>query len=114
MSDLDLSRLTIARAAKALRARELSPLELTESYLRRIERLNPRINAYITVTAERARADARRATEDFAAATARGPPPGLPVPSKGRVANTRTRSGLCGENHAHHVPTPPCPGPKPP
>ena len=41
MSDLDLSRLTIARAAQALRARELSPLELTESYLRRIERLEP-------------------------------------------------------------------------
>jgi hypothetical protein len=43
-----------------------------DAYLDRIERLNPRINASITVTAERAREDARRATEEFAAGKLRG------------------------------------------
>src|SRR5258706_3297484 len=110
MSDLDLSRLTIARAAKALRARELSPLELTESYLRRIERLNPRINAYITVTAERARADARRATEDFAAGRGPGPPPRLPPPLKGPFATQGNPPPRGAENPPHPLATPDWPG----
>ena len=67
MADLELCGLSVARASQAIQAREISPLELTDAYLRRIERLNPRMNAYITVTAERARADARRATEELAA-----------------------------------------------
>ncbi|HKC51854.1 MAG TPA: amidase [Myxococcota bacterium] len=109
MSDLDLSRLTIARAAKALRARELSPLELTESYLRRIERLNPRINAYITVTAERARADARRATEDFAAGRVRGPLHGIPVALKDLFETEGIRTTGGAKIHADYVPTQDCP-----
>src|SRR5258706_4181423 len=108
MSDLDLSRLTIARAAKALRARELSPLELTESYLRRIERLNPRINAYITVTAERARADARRATEDFAAGRVRGPLHGIPVALKDLFETEGIRTTGGAKIHADYVPTQDC------
>ena len=59
-----LTELTIAQAAALFRARQLSPVELTEAYLRRIERLDPAINAFITVTAEQARAQARRATEE--------------------------------------------------
>jgi Asp-tRNA(Asn)/Glu-tRNA(Gln) amidotransferase A subunit family amidase len=66
MSDLDLAGLSIARAARALRAREFSPLELLDLYLARIARLEPRVNAYITVTGARARR-ARRATEELAA-----------------------------------------------
>jgi aspartyl-tRNA(Asn)/glutamyl-tRNA(Gln) amidotransferase subunit A len=62
MADLDLCGLSVKRASHVIQSREVSPVELTDAYLRRIEQLNPRINAYITVTAERARADARRAT----------------------------------------------------
>ena len=79
VADLELCGLSVARASKALHARTLSPLELTESYLSRIERLNPRVNAYITVTAERARSDARRATEELAAGRSRGPLHGIPM-----------------------------------
>jgi aspartyl-tRNA(Asn)/glutamyl-tRNA(Gln) amidotransferase subunit A len=109
VSDLDLCGLTIARAAKALRARELSPLELTESYLRRIERLNPRVNAYITVTAERARADARRATEELAAGKIRGPLHGIPIALKDlyETAGIRTTGGA--KIHANYVPSQDCP-----
>jgi aspartyl-tRNA(Asn)/glutamyl-tRNA(Gln) amidotransferase subunit A len=108
MSDLDLSGLTIARAAKALRARELSPLELTESYLRRIERLNPRVNAYVTVTAERARADARRATEDFAAGRIRGPLHGIPIALKDLFETEGIRTTGGAKIHADHVPAQDC------
>lgn len=109
MSDLELCGLTIARAAKALRAREFSPLELTESYLRRIEQLNPRVNAYITVTAERARADARRATGEFAAGRIRGPLHGIPVALKDLFETEGIRTTGGAKIHASHVPAQDCP-----
>jgi aspartyl-tRNA(Asn)/glutamyl-tRNA(Gln) amidotransferase subunit A len=108
VQDLELPGLTIARAAKALRAREFSPLELTEAYLRRIERLNLRVNAYITVTAERARADARRATEELAKGQGRGPLHGIPIALKDlyETAGIRTTGGA--KIHADHVPAHDC------
>ncbi len=50
--------LTLAEGLEALEAREISAVELTQSFLDAIERLNPRLNAYITVTGEAALADA--------------------------------------------------------
>ncbi len=49
----DLTSLTIVEAGRRIAARDLSSVELTRAYLERIERLNPRVNAYITVTAIR-------------------------------------------------------------
>ncbi len=108
MSDLDLANLSIARAARALRAKELSPLELTDAYLRRIELLNPRVNAYLTVTAERAREDARRAGDELAAGRARGPLHGIPIAHKDlyETAGIRTTGG--SKIHANHVPAADC------
>ncbi len=102
--NIDLANLSIEQAARALRDRELSPLELTDAYLDRIERLNPRINAYITVTAERAREDARRATEEFAAGKLRGPLHGIPIAHKDlyETAGIRTTGG--SKIHADHIP----------
>ncbi len=103
--NIDLANLSIEQAARALRDRELSPLELTDAYLDRIERLNPRINAYITVTAERAREDARRATEEFAAGKLRGPLHGIPIAHKDlyETAGIRTTGG--SKIHADHIPS---------
>jgi len=108
MSDLDLSQLSIARAARVLRAGELSPLELTDAYLRRIEQLDPRLNAYLTVTAERAREDAQRATDELAAGRARGPMHGIPIAHKDlyETAGIRTTGGA--KIHADHVPAADC------
>ena len=50
--------LTITEALKKLQSREISASELTRAHLSRIEKYNPELNAYITVTAERAMADA--------------------------------------------------------
>jgi aspartyl-tRNA(Asn)/glutamyl-tRNA(Gln) amidotransferase subunit A len=108
MSDLDLANLSITRAARALRAKEVSPLELTEAYLRRIEQLNPRVNAYVTVTAERARADAQRATDELAAGKSRGPLHGIPVAHKDlyETAGIRTTGG--SKIHGNYVPKADC------
>ncbi len=78
MSD-DLTLLTIAEASARIARRELSPSELTGAYLDRIERLNPAINAYVTVTAERARDEAARATAEIAAGRYLGPLHGIPL-----------------------------------
>ncbi len=109
MGDLDLHGLTIARAARALRARELSPLELTESYLRRIERLNPHLNAYITVCAERAREDARRATDELSSGKLRGPLHGIPIALKDLYETAGIRTTAGAKIHAKHVPARDCP-----
>ena len=59
--------------ADLVRERSLSPIEITDAFLQRIDALNPRLNAYLTVTAETARASAKQAE----AALSSGKPPGL-------------------------------------
>ena len=104
MTQLDIANLTIARAARALQDREVSPLELTDAYLQRINRLNPAVNAYITVTAERAREDARHAGDEIAKGHVRGPLHGVPIAHKDlyETAGIRTTGG--SRIHAGHVP----------
>jgi aspartyl-tRNA(Asn)/glutamyl-tRNA(Gln) amidotransferase subunit A len=57
----DLTSLTIAQAAARLARREFTPLQLANAYLARIDKLNKDLNAYITVTRELARREAREA-----------------------------------------------------
>src|ERR1700681_1706501 len=61
MNETELPFATIAEIADLFRAGKLSPVELTELMLARIERTNPKLNAFITVTDELARAQAKRA-----------------------------------------------------
>src|SRR5881397_2234119 len=65
MRDDELTGLTVARAATLLRARKVSPVELTRACLDRIERLNPTLNAFITVTADLALRQARQAEREI-------------------------------------------------
>jgi aspartyl-tRNA(Asn)/glutamyl-tRNA(Gln) amidotransferase subunit A len=73
--------LSLAEARRALRAREISARELTDAYLDAIERLNPLLNAYITVTPEPARAQADAADAALARGDA-GPLAGIPIAVK--------------------------------
>ena len=78
---MSLTDLTIAEARDGLRAREYSARELTEAHLTAIEALNPRLNAFVTVTAERALVQADAAD----AAISRGeyaPLTGIPLAIK--------------------------------
>jgi Asp-tRNA(Asn)/Glu-tRNA(Gln) amidotransferase A subunit family amidase len=61
----DLTELAVADLGPKLAAREVSPVELTEAYLGRIEALNGQIHAYVNVTADRARSDAKAAEAEL-------------------------------------------------
>jgi aspartyl-tRNA(Asn)/glutamyl-tRNA(Gln) amidotransferase subunit A len=75
----DLPSLTIAEAARLIERRQLSPLELTHACLDRIERLNPLVNAFVTVTRERALDDAARAEQELLGGHYRGSLHGIPI-----------------------------------
>src|SRR6185503_15024239 len=100
----DPTDLTIAEAAERLRTKRLSASELAAAYLARIERVNPLLNAYVTVTAERALADARRATDEIARGDHRGPLHGIPIGLKDLVDTAGIRTTYGSKVHATNVP----------
>ncbi len=74
----DLPYLSLAEASALIRARRLSPVELTQAILDRIDRLEPKVHAFITVTRDEALAAARTAEREIAAGRYRGPLHGIP------------------------------------
>ncbi|MCC7366427.1 MAG: amidase [Dehalococcoidia bacterium] len=84
-----------AELGRRIAARDVSSLEATRAYLARIERVDPLVNAYITVTAERALEDAARADAELAHGLSRGPLHGVPIALKDlyATAGIRTTAG---------------------
>jgi aspartyl-tRNA(Asn)/glutamyl-tRNA(Gln) amidotransferase subunit A len=78
--------LPIRRLAELVRAREVSPVALAETFLLRLETLGPRYNAVVTVTRELAMEQARRAEREVAAGHHRGPLHGIPYGAKDLLA----------------------------
>lgn len=90
-----LWELALADVAALIRSRQVSPVEVTEAALQRIERLNPRLNALWTVTTELAREQARAAETEIAKGDYRGPLHGVPVALKDLIytRGVRTTAG---------------------
>jgi aspartyl-tRNA(Asn)/glutamyl-tRNA(Gln) amidotransferase subunit A len=91
----DLTGLSLRDASDLLDARKVSPVELTRACLARIERLNPALNAFITVTGEQALADAKAAETMIASGKRRGRLHGIPIALKDLfdTAGVRTTAG---------------------
>jgi aspartyl-tRNA(Asn)/glutamyl-tRNA(Gln) amidotransferase subunit A len=87
--------MTLLQAAADLRARRVSSVELTRAALATIERLNPKLNAFLTVTAEAAMARAAAADAELARGEDRGPLHGAPIALKD-VFCTRGVRTTCG------------------
>jgi aspartyl-tRNA(Asn)/glutamyl-tRNA(Gln) amidotransferase subunit A len=95
---------TIVELAPRLRRKEVSPVELTRACLDRIEKLNPALNAFITVTAESALAEARAAEVEISRGEGRGPLHGIPIALKDLIDTAGTRTTAASGLFQHRVP----------
>lgn len=87
--------LTISTATQLVREKKISPVELTEECLNRIDRLNPILNAFITVTHDSAIAQAREAEAEILQGNWRGPLHGIPIGLKDLIDTKGVRT-TCG------------------
>jgi aspartyl-tRNA(Asn)/glutamyl-tRNA(Gln) amidotransferase subunit A len=97
--------LTLLEAADQIRARKLSPVELTHGCLARIEELNPTLNAFITVTADLALDQSRKAEAEIAAGNYRGPLHGIPFALKDNIDTAGVRTTAGSNQFRERVPT---------
>ena len=95
---------TVTELASALDRKETSAVELTQAFLDRIQQLNPSINAYITVTAEQALAQAAKADAIRADGNA-GPLTGIPIAHKDIFCTTDVLT-TCGSKMLHNFISP--------
>jgi aspartyl-tRNA(Asn)/glutamyl-tRNA(Gln) amidotransferase subunit A len=82
----DILYLPVVELARRIRARQLSPVELTESYLERSRQIGPKLNAYVTLTPELAKKQAQAAEQEIAAGKYRGVLHGIPYAAKDLLA----------------------------
>src|SRR5664279_4790950 len=97
--------LTLTEAAQQIRTRKVSPLEITRACLARIERLNPDLNAFITVTAELALEQARQAEAEVMAGHWRGPLHGVPIGLKDLLDTAGVLTTAASNQFRDRVPT---------
>ncbi len=96
--------LPISELAPRLRAREISPVEITRACLDRIEKLNPELNAFITITAESALAEARAAEAEIQRGEWRGPLHGIPIALKDLIDTAGVRTTSASALRKDHTP----------
>jgi aspartyl-tRNA(Asn)/glutamyl-tRNA(Gln) amidotransferase subunit A len=101
----DLTRLSLADAMKLLRRKAVSPVDLTQACLARIERLNPALNAFITVTAEQALQQAREAEAEIQRGHWRGPLHGMPLALKDLIDTAGIRTTAASAVFKDRIPT---------
>jgi aspartyl-tRNA(Asn)/glutamyl-tRNA(Gln) amidotransferase subunit A len=94
-SGSDLAFLSMAQAAKLLRQKKISPADLVDTALAQIERLNPKLDAFITVVADRARRAARAAEREISRGNWKTPLHGIPLALKDNIwtRGVRTTAG---------------------
>src|SRR5258707_9653799 len=96
---------TILAAAKLLRNKSVSPVELTQQCLARIEKLNPTLNAFITVTAESALQAAHQAEAEIMRDQWRGPLHGIPLALKDLIDTADIRTTAASAVFKDRIPT---------
>ncbi len=100
---MDLS--TISELAQRLRRRQISPVEVTRAFLERIEKFNSALNAFITVTAHSALAEASVAESEIVRGQWRGPLHGIPVALKDLIDTEGVRTTAASALYKDRVPT---------
>jgi aspartyl-tRNA(Asn)/glutamyl-tRNA(Gln) amidotransferase subunit A len=88
----ELADLSLQALSAEIRAGRVSPVEATEACLRRIEERDPGLNSFLTVSADAALEQARRAAEELAGGRLRGPLHGIPIALKDLFLTTGVRT----------------------
>jgi len=96
---------SIREVAELLCGRKVSPVELTKQCLQRIEKLNPALNAFITVTADSALAAARAAESEIQRGKRRGPLHGIPIALKDMIDTADVITTAGSALFQHRVPS---------
>jgi aspartyl-tRNA(Asn)/glutamyl-tRNA(Gln) amidotransferase subunit A len=96
---------SILETSELLRKRKLSPVELTKDCLEQIEKLNPTLNAFITVTSESAMTQARSAEAEILRGNWRGPLHGIPLALKDLIDTAGVRTTAASALFKDRVPT---------
>jgi len=91
----DLVFMTATELVALIKTKKISAREVLEAHLAQIERVNPKVNSIVTLVADRAMADAKKADDDLAKGRVHGPLHGLPIAHKDLVdtAGIRTTKG---------------------
>ena len=100
----DPTDLTLEEASSLIRTRQLSPVELVRAYLSRIERFEPSVNAYITVTEDLALEQARRSEAEIMSGYWRGPLHGIPIALKDNIDTAGILTTAASELFEDRVP----------
>ncbi len=82
MNSEDLAFVPAWQLRDMIASKEVSPVELVDLYLRRIERINPQLNAYLTIVEDLARSEAKKAEEAVSRGETLGPLHGMPIAIK--------------------------------
>jgi aspartyl-tRNA(Asn)/glutamyl-tRNA(Gln) amidotransferase subunit A len=100
-----LPLLDLSEASRAVQKKEVSPVELTQACLARIEKLNPKLNAFITVTDTAALEDARKAEAEIARGEWKGPLHGIPLAVKDLIKTAGVKTTAASAVLQENVPT---------
>jgi aspartyl-tRNA(Asn)/glutamyl-tRNA(Gln) amidotransferase subunit A len=105
---MEFTALTLLEAAQLIENREISPVELTQAHLARIADLDPRLNAFITLTPEAALQTARQAESAIGDGRYLGPLHGIPLALKDLYETAGVRTTAGSKIFAGHVPEKDC------
>jgi aspartyl-tRNA(Asn)/glutamyl-tRNA(Gln) amidotransferase subunit A len=105
MAATELLTMTIAELAPHIRARQVSPVELTEAALAQAERLQPSLGSFITILHDTARQQAREQETALMRGEYRGPLHGIPIGIKDNIATAGIRTTVGSQVLADNVPT---------
>ena len=101
----ELPLLDLSEASRAVQKKEVSPVELTEACLARIEKLNPKLNAYITITGTAAMEEARNAEAEIARGEWKGPLHGIPLAVNDLIETAGVKTTAASAVLKDNVPT---------
>jgi aspartyl-tRNA(Asn)/glutamyl-tRNA(Gln) amidotransferase subunit A len=100
----EICQMDTTTLARAVAAKELSPVEAVEAVLERLDRLDPTLHMFTTVVADRAREDAKRVEADLAAGREVGPLAGVPTGVKDLICTKGIRTASGSHAYADFVP----------